>query len=152
MEPRDAARLDVARIVAAFAEVGGDEAAAAAHAFWSTHDDATMAKYAEHCVSLYHSEPLTDQLTRCVVNFSQLTGFEGEMELDLRAGLSQVHVPALVLAGRRDPIKPLAAAEEIVESLPGPDVLLKVFDDSSHFFHLAEPERSFSVLRSFIAD
>ena len=56
----------------------------------------------------------------------------------------------LLLAGRRDPITPVAAAEEIVQCLPGPDVTLKIFDESSHFIQLAEPDRFFPVVRDFI--
>ena len=72
------------------------------------------------------------------------------METDLRSGLRTVRVPVLVLAGRRDPITPVATAEEIVQCLPGPDVTLKIFDESSHFIQLAEPDRFFPVVRDFI--
>ena len=90
-------------------------------------------------------------MTRCVLNFDLLAdGFEGWKEMDLRAGLGPVRVPTLVLAGRLDPITPPLEAEEIVEALGGTDVTLELFDDSSHFIHLAEPDRFFSVVRSFI--
>jgi pimeloyl-ACP methyl ester carboxylesterase len=145
-----AARLDVERIVAAFSALGGPAAAEAARTFWTTHDDASMAQYLEHCLPLYHSEPLTDQLTRCAMNPALLGGFDGEMEMDLRPALGGVQVPVLVLAGRQDPITPLSAAEEIVECLPGPDVALEVFDDSSHFIQLAEPDRFFAVVGDFV--
>jgi pimeloyl-ACP methyl ester carboxylesterase len=146
-----AARLDVERLAATFGELGGPAAAESARAFWTTHDDDSMMRYLEHCFPLYHSEPLTDQMTRCVLNVELLTGFEGEMEMDLRAGLGRVNVPTLVLAGGKDPITPVAAAEEIVASLSGRDVTLEVFDDAAHFIQLSEPERFFSVLRDFIA-
>jgi pimeloyl-ACP methyl ester carboxylesterase len=108
-------------------------------------------QYLEHCIPLYCSEPLTDSMTRCVLNLDLLTGFEGEMEMDLRAGLSAVQVPVLVLAGRLDPITPLSATQEIVDALPGPDVTLETFDHSSHFIQITEPDRFFTVVRSFIA-
>ena len=111
-----------------------------------------MTGYLEHCIPLYHSEPLADQITRCVLNPELLTGFEGEMEMDLRSGLGRVRAPTLVLAGGKDPITPVAAAEEIVASLPGPDVRLEVFDEAAHFIQLSEPERFFSVVRSFIVE
>jgi proline iminopeptidase len=145
-----AARLEVERTVAAFSEIGGPVAAEAARTFWTTHDNDSMMQYAQHCLPLYHSEPLTDALTRCILNPDLLAGFDGEMEMDLRAALGAVRVPVLVLAGRKDPVTPLAAAEEIVECLPGPEVALEVFDDSGHFIQLAEPERFFGVVRDFI--
>jgi pimeloyl-ACP methyl ester carboxylesterase len=144
------ARLDVERIVAAFEEIGGPVAAAAAREFWTTHDNESMMRYLEHCIPLYCSEPLTDSMTRCVLNLDLLTGFEGEMEMDLRTGLGAVQVPVLVLAGRLDPITPLGSAQEIVDALPGPDVTLETFDHSSHFIQITEPERFFRVVRSFI--
>jgi pimeloyl-ACP methyl ester carboxylesterase len=144
------ARLDVERLTGTFGALGGPAVAEAARAFWTTHDDDSMMRYLEHCIPLYHSESLTDQMTRCVMNPQLLTGFEGEMEMDLRAGLGRVNVPTLVLAGGRDPITPVAAAEEIVASLSGCDVTLEVFDDAAHFIQLSEPERFFSVLRDFI--
>jgi pimeloyl-ACP methyl ester carboxylesterase len=145
-----AARLDVERIVAAFSELGGPMAAQAARTFWTTHDNDSMMQYLQYCIPLYHSEPLTDQMTRCVLNPDLLVGFDGEMEMDLRAALRAVQVPVLVLAGRKDPITPVGAAEEIVGCLPGTDVALEVFDDSSHFIQLAEPDRFFAVVREFI--
>jgi pimeloyl-ACP methyl ester carboxylesterase len=147
-----AAHLSADRIAAAFGELGGPAAAEAARAFWTDHDNESVGRYLEHCIPLYHSEPLTEQMTRCVLNLELLTGFEGEMEMDIRAGLGQVHVPTLVLAGRQDPITPVAASEEIVESLGSTEVTLEVFDDAAHFIQLSAPERFFSVVRSFIAD
>lgn len=82
-----AARLDVERIVAAFSEIGGPMAAEAARTFWTTHDNDSMMQYLQCCIPLYHSEPLTDQMTRCVLNPDLLVGFDGEMEMDLRPGL-----------------------------------------------------------------
>jgi len=130
-----AAHLDVERIVAAFSALGGPVAAEAARTFWTAHDNESMMGYLEHCIPLYHSESLTD---------------DGEMEMDLRPGLGAVRVPVLILAGRKDPITPVAAAQEIVKSLPGPDVTLRIFDDSSHFIQVAEPDRFFPIVRDFI--
>lgn len=147
-----AARLDMERLVRSFGQFGGPAAAESARAFWTTHDNDSMMRYLEHCIPLYHSGPLTDQMTRCVLNPELLTGFEGEMEMDLRVGLEGVHVPTLVLVGGKDPITPVAAAEEIVASLPGPDIMLELFDDAAHFIQLSEPERFLSVVRDFITD
>ncbi len=61
-------------------------------------------------------------------------------------------MPTLVLVGGKDPITPVAAAEEIVASLPGPDIMLELFDDAAHFIQLSEPERFLSVVRDFITD
>jgi proline iminopeptidase len=145
-----AARLDIDRIVESFDRVGGPVAAEAARRFWTDHDNDSMMAYLEHCIPLYNAETLTDSMTRCILNVDLLTGFTGEMEMDLRAGLAAVRAPVLVMAGRLDPITPISAAEEIVSSLPADLVELEVFDESSHFIQMAEPDRFFSVVRSFI--
>ena len=90
-------------------------------------------------------------MSRCVVNLGLVTGFEGEMAVDLRAGPRGVDVPTLVAAGGKDPITPLGAAEEIVASVPG-DVTSEVFHDAAHFIRPSEPERFFSVVRGFITN
>jgi pimeloyl-ACP methyl ester carboxylesterase len=146
-----AAQMDPARIAASFKAIGGSAAGDAARDFWEVHDGTTMGPYLEHCLPLYHSGPTDEQLTRCVLNLDLLAnGFEGWKEMDLRAGLSQVRVPVLVLVGRQDPITPPLEAEEIAAALGGADVALELFEHSSHFIHLAEPDRFFSVVRSFI--
>jgi proline iminopeptidase len=145
-----AVRIDIERIVVAFESVGGRPAAIAAREFWTHPDDDSMARYVEHCIPLYSSDPLGDRLSRSVLNLELLKGFEGQMEMDLRKGLGQVQVSVVVLAGRRDPIMPLSAAEEIVVALPGPNVSLEVFDRSSHFIHASEPERFRSVVEAFV--
>lgn len=148
-----AARTDPDRIADSFERVGGADVGEAARDFWSHPNDETMGRYLEYCIPLYHSEPLDSQIARCVLNVVLLAGgFEGIGEMDLRAGLGGLRCPVLVMAGDADPITPLEAAREIVDALSGSaaDVALEVFDHSSHFINLSEPDRFFSVLRAFI--
>jgi pimeloyl-ACP methyl ester carboxylesterase len=146
-----AARLDVDAIAAAFEAVGGAEPAAVARAFWTAPDNETMAAYLQHCIPLYHPGPLDPGvLTRCLLNVDLLMGFDGEKEMDQRAALRRIDIPVLVVAGRLDPITPVAAAEEIVAGLGRPDVRLEVFGASGHFVHLSEPDPFFTLVRSFV--
>ncbi len=146
-----AARLDVDVIAAAFERLGGAEPAAAARAFWTDPDSEAMAAYLQHCIPLYHPGPLDPAvLTRCLLNVDLLMGFDGEKSMDQRDALRRIEIPVLVVAGQLDPVTPVASAEEIVAGLGRPDVQLEVFGASGHFVHLSEPDRFFTLLRSFV--
>jgi proline iminopeptidase len=146
-----AARLDVERVVAAFDAIGGPDAAVAARAFWTDPTDEHMAGYMQHCLPAYSPEPLDmDMMTRCILNLDLLKGFDGEMEMDQRTALKAVTCPTLVLAGALDPITPIPAAEEIVESLDPAVVSFERFERSGHFIHETEPDRFFEVVRAFV--
>jgi proline iminopeptidase len=67
-------------------------------------------------------------------------------DYDLRGSLASVAVPAIVLAGRHDPI-PLDAAEETAGCLDAP---LVVFEESGHCPHVEEPERFRAVLDDWL--
>jgi proline iminopeptidase len=146
-----AARMDLDRVVAAFRTIGGDAAADAARAFWTNPSDETMAGYMEHGLPCYSPAPLDmAAMTRCQLNMDLLKGFEGEMDMDQRTGLKAIACPTLVLAGALDPITPIGAADEIVESLDPSLVTYEKFERSGHFIHDTEPDRFFDILADFI--
>src|SRR3954469_26057853 len=128
------ARLDLDRVTAAFEAVAGPEAAVAARNFWTDPTDEHMAAYMQYCLPAYSPEPLDmAMMTRCVLNPELLKGFQGEMEMDHRTALKAVTCPTLVLAGALDPITPIPAGEEIVESLDPAVVTYERFEKSGHF-------------------
>lgn len=69
-------------------------------------------------------------------------------DYDLRDALRSVHVPALVVHGRQDPI-PLASAEEAASALGATCV---VIDDSGHVPYVEQPAQLFPLLRAFLRD
>ena len=146
-----APRMDLDSIVGAFRAIGGEDAAVAAKQFWTEPTDESMAAYMQHCLPAYSPAPLDmAQMTRCELNFELLKGFEGEKEMDLRAGLANVTCPTLVLAGALDPITPIQAAGEIVAALTSTTPQYEQFEQSGHFIADTEPDRFFTVLRDFI--
>jgi pimeloyl-ACP methyl ester carboxylesterase len=148
-----AARLDLDVIVDAFRRIGGEDAATAAKAFWTTHDDESMVAYMQHCLSCYSPQPLDpDEMTRCVLNVDLLKGFAGEMEMDQTAALAAITCPTLVLSGALDPITPPAASDEIVSAMTDGVARLERFEQSGHFIHHTEPDRFFTILRDFITE
>ncbi|MHB8465187.1 MAG: alpha/beta fold hydrolase [Acidimicrobiales bacterium] len=147
------ARLDVERVVEGFRARGGDEAAEAARAFWTTHSDEAAMPYLVHCIPVYDPGPMDpDEITRIELNLDLARGFEGETEMDQRAALGKVSCPTLVLVGGVDPITPRASAEEMMEALPSGSARLEVFETAGHNIAQAEPERFFDVVRRFISE
>jgi pimeloyl-ACP methyl ester carboxylesterase len=77
---------------------------------------------------------------------TQQTVWESLGDYDLRGSLDAIRVPAVVLAGRHDPI-PLDAAEETAARLAA---TLVVFEQSGHCPHVEEPERFAAVLDAWL--
>ncbi len=65
------------------------------------------------------------------------------LEHDTLDRLHEIECPVLILAGGRDPICSLTATGWMKERLPESELV--VFEDSSHFFLVEEPERFMSV-------
>jgi pimeloyl-ACP methyl ester carboxylesterase len=65
------------------------------------------------------------------------------LEHDTLDRLHEIDCPVLILAGGRDPICSLTATGWMKERLPESELV--VFEDSSHFFLVEEPERFMSV-------
>ena len=69
-------------------------------------------------------------------------------EYDLTDALSRVHVPALVVHGRQDPI-PLASSEAAARALGTTCV---VIDNAGHVPYVEQPDQLFALLRGFLRD
>jgi pimeloyl-ACP methyl ester carboxylesterase len=70
--------------------------------------------------------------------------------LDLADELGRVTSPTLVCVGELDPITPVAAAKEIVESLSDGLGRLAVIEGAGHFPWLDDPEAYWEVITGFI--
>jgi proline iminopeptidase len=69
-------------------------------------------------------------------------------DYDLTDALARVHVPALVVHGRQDPI-PLASSEAAARALGTTCV---VIDNAGHVPYVEQPDRLFALLRGFLRD
>jgi pimeloyl-ACP methyl ester carboxylesterase len=56
--------------------------------------------------------------------------------LDYRARLSEIRVPALIVAGRFDPQAPVLCSEEIARGIPGAQLI--IFEHSGHYPSIEE--------------
>jgi proline iminopeptidase len=71
----------------------------------------------------------------------------GDFDLTRPGQLDSVHVPALVIHGRRDPI-PLESSTVIARTLHAP---LVVIDGAGHVPYVEQPSELFAVIRSHLA-
>jgi proline iminopeptidase len=148
-----AARMDLDRIVDAFARFGGEEAGSMARLFWTEPTREHQARYLEVCGPVYTRQPGNPlDSGRIVRRPAVLEHFVlGEQRtMDLRPGLAAARCPVLLLAGAYDPITPLAAMEEIRDALPADLVQWEVFDDAGHGVFRDSPQRTIAVLRDFL--
>jgi proline iminopeptidase len=137
-------------------ERGGDGARAIAERFWTRGSEEDFADYMRVCMPLYNpggAELWMAARRRAIMRPDVMRHFIlGEMRsMDLRAQLSVIRCPALILAGTYDPITPVACANEIATALPQGIAQLKIFEGAGHGVHRDEPEQAECVIRAFLA-
>ena len=99
-------------------------------------------RYLSVCLPLYNPGPQDpDSLGRSILRREVMFHFiQGEQRtMNLLPGLAAVPCPTLVLAGRLDPITPLACSEAIHAALPEGVSELVVFPECGHGIHRVEP-------------
>jgi pimeloyl-ACP methyl ester carboxylesterase len=148
-----AARIDTARSVAVFDRIAGPEAGEAARRFYDEPTAATFAEYARLCFPHMAAEGrlAAEAVVRAEWNpAAAVQWYQGEERLlDLRGELASVRVPTLVLAGEDDPLMTIAAAEEVVASLPTELVEFHRFAHARHAVIRDAPE-SLALLCDFV--
>jgi proline iminopeptidase len=147
------ARWNLDACLDAFRALGGDEAEAAARAFWTEPTAEHRNTYLRVCGPLYTQTPGNVFAgVETIRNDALFTHWnDGENQtFDLRPGLAEAQCPVLVLAGELDPVCPMVGAEEIVAALPPQHVQYERFQHSGHGVFRDEPERAMAVLREFI--
>ena len=148
-------QMALERKLAMFEKLGGPEARSAAERFWRQPGEATWAEYERLCRPHYNrTRPAsTDASQRAHFTPEILyTWSSREMPtMDLRPGLANVRCPVLVMAGGRDPVTPLADAEDIAAAIPAPWGRLVTFPDAGHGTWRDDPVPAMAALREFIA-
>ena len=148
--------MGLARKLAMFDLLGGEAARAAAEAFWAAPGEATWALYQQLCTPLYNTQPPADENSRARTIFNTdilFTSASGEQRtMNLLPGLARVECPVLVMAGEKDPVTPLADAEEIAAAIPAPYGRLVTFANAGHGAWRDEPAAAMALIRSFVID
>jgi proline iminopeptidase len=145
--------MGLGRKLAMFEKLGGPAARDAAQAFWQAPGPATWAAYNDHCRDLYNPTPgSADARQRTVfVEDILFTSASGEQQtMQLLPGLAKVQCPVLVMAGERDPVTPLADAQDIAAAIPAPWGRLVTFAKAGHGAWRDEPVAAMATLRDFI--
>ena len=71
------------------------------------------------------------------------------LEHDTLARLAEIRCPTLILGGGRDPICPLVCTRRMSERIKHVETV--VFENSSHFFLMEEPERFMQTMNGWLA-
>ena len=149
-----AGRMRFDRAPEMFEKLGGAEARVRAASYFDDPGPDTWRPFIETCMPLYTrtSDPALTKLP--IIKQDVLHHFfalDGEIRrFDFLAELRDITCPTLVLAGERDPITPVADAEEIVAALPPDLVRFERFADCGHGVQRDDPDRAEQVLRAFI--
>lgn len=151
-----AATLDIESMFPVFERLGGVEAVDAARTFWADPSEEAMGEYLRVCMPLYNRHRPDDAdiafaRTLETANFDLFRHWLlGEQQtFDLRAELSKVERPTLLLAGEDDPVTPVPGARLIAEGI-GDNCQLEVFEDCGHGVWRDQPEAAFASMRRFI--
>jgi len=67
---------------------------------------------------------------------------------DLHGKMVHIAAPTLIMAGRKDPLLEMGAAEAIRAEIPKSELV--VFESSGHFPMLEEPQKFRNVLEEFL--
>lgn len=145
------AHFDVDRLVDAARRIAGDEIADIARRDYS-HQPITAAE-AERIFAAFGPHVPDDQtLARCRMNLDLAPhGAALTDQLDIRDQLATIQVPTLACVGELDPITPVHASQEIIDSLAPGVAELEVLPDTGHFPWLDTPQLFWARLERFIA-
>lgn len=151
------AYFDPASAVSVFQRLGGDEAAQVAEKFLTREtklDEVT--EFNTICRPLYNrTPPDKNRLPRMIMRDRVAIEFHNFgsgiwHRMDMRAQLSKVECPVLVMAGEDDPITPVADSDEIVARLNPALTRYEKLANCGHGNWLDQPEKSFASIREFV--
>lgn len=150
-----AARVDLARVHAAFERRGGREAAEAAVRFFRDPSAKNAPEYLRLCMPLYSYLPdphMMEMFARMVGNMELNEHYLRVIEtsFNLLPDLPRVKCPTLVLAGDEDPVTPPADSEDIAAALPQGLARLVRFAKAGHGIVTDDRARFMETLREFI--
>ena len=149
------ARTRLDRVVAAFARLGGPEAAAAARAYWDAPGKDTLPEYARLCFPLYGRTPRDPEADRRTEwNFEVMFQFGGgeDQTMNLLPDLGGVRCKALILAGEDDPITPPEDSIDIAAALPPALARLVRFPRCGHGVFRDDRPAAFAEIRRFLGE
>ena len=148
-------RRNVAHQLDTYERLGGTEARAVAERFLLEDDRSALPDWIRTCAPLHARYVWSDdELARLEDCAEVMTHWaDGESRsYNLLGDLSRVACPTLLVAGRDDPLAPLAAMAEILDSLPAGTARLEIVDGAGHGVCRDAPETFFPLVRDFISN
>ena len=121
----------------------------------------SWAEWAPHALLLFVSPAFYNENPTIIKNITELISDEGRdmnsydylatavLEHDILDQLGSITTPALVMAGRYDPICSMTSQNWMLEALPNAG--MEVFENSSHFFLMEEASRALEVIKNWLA-
>lgn len=146
------ARWDPPRMVEGFRRVAGDEVAEIARRSYAG-EEVLDEEWARVYAAFGPHRPDRERQAHVPKNL-ELNDFGMELvrRVDIVDQLGHVDARTLVAVGELDPVTPVAAAEEVVASLPEGVAQLEIIDGAGHFTWLDAPDRYWPVIVEFIHD
>jgi pimeloyl-ACP methyl ester carboxylesterase len=148
------ARTRQERSLAMFEQLGGANLREVARRFFENPGPGTGPEFQMKCMPKYNRTQQGPEVTRrAVINFALTYEFfrNESRSFNFLPSLGLIKCPTLICAGKRDPITPLADAEDIAAAMAPGVARLEVFD-AGHGAHRDEPDRFFKVLNEFILE
>jgi pimeloyl-ACP methyl ester carboxylesterase len=148
-----AGKMDIPAVIEMFRMLGGEDAAQIAKAFWTSPTIDDYDEYIRVCGPLYTATPGNALGSNLAVRNPEvgehfITGEQRSM--NLLPGLKNAKCPALLLAGKLDPVCPPSVMEAVRDALPAELVTYEFFENCGHGVFRDDPERAIEVLRRFI--
>jgi proline iminopeptidase len=146
-----------ARMLAAFARVGGDEPRRVAERVFDQRTPEAFAEYLKVCGPCYTRRPSDAEASRrilgnpALIPWFERPGGEGAV-FNLRTALAAVACPTLVMGGEDDPITPIAEQQDIVAALPPGLGRLARFAGCGHGVWRDDPEGAYRTIAGFLAE
>jgi pimeloyl-ACP methyl ester carboxylesterase len=147
------ARWDVDRLEDGFRAVAGDRIAKLARRDFESDETVTPEESAEVSAAFGANVPTADALARRIGN-PELgpIGWDLIQRFDVIGELRRVTCPTLVVVGERDPVTPVAGANEIIASLSPGIGHLVVLPGAGHFAWLDASDGTFSAIEAFVTN
>ena len=144
------ARFDLARLVEGFRRRGGDTVAQLAERDYGG-DPVTDEEWAHVFATFGPRVPGAQELGRRIRNRELGTHGMGLLRaFNVIDQLARIQCRTLVCVGALDPVTPVEASREIVETLPDGSAQLEVIDGAGHFPWKDAPDRYWSVVIQFV--
>ena len=144
------ARWDTPRMVEGFRCVAGDEVAEIAGRGYAG-EEVSDEEWARVYAAFGQHRPEEDRKASTPPNLElNERGMDVVRRTDIVDQLGRIDAPTLVVVGELDPVTPVAAAEEIVGTLPEGIAQLEIIAGGGHFTWMDAPDRFWPLIIEFI--